>query len=288
MPILFPASIPRSISPWTTQARREKGIPRVDTHVYSRENGWVIQALAALYAVTGENEHLDDAVRAANWIIGRRSLPGGGFSHDEKDVAGPYLGDTLTMGGAFLALYAVTADPPGWIGRSPPRNSSTQNFKSDTGFSTLRSGQPRPTLQIDENTSLARFANLLESLFGQRRLSAKWRSMPCATWPLQGLAERRGFQVGGILLADRELSVPPLHITVVGGKNDPAARSLFLAALKQPATYKRVEWLDESEGPLRNADVEYPRDRQGRGISLHGPRAAPPPIFTPEKFKELR
>ena len=42
--------------------RRKKGIPRVDTHVYSRENGWAIQALATLYAVTGEKEHLDDAV----------------------------------------------------------------------------------------------------------------------------------------------------------------------------------------------------------------------------------
>jgi uncharacterized protein len=56
-------------------ARRAKGIPRVDTHVYARENGWVIQALASLYGVTSEKEDLEDAVRAANWIIARRSLP---------------------------------------------------------------------------------------------------------------------------------------------------------------------------------------------------------------------
>ena len=40
------------------QERRQQGIPRVDTHIYSRENGWAIQALATLYAVTGEPETL--------------------------------------------------------------------------------------------------------------------------------------------------------------------------------------------------------------------------------------
>ena len=163
------------------EARREKGIPRIDTHVYSRENGWAIQALAALYAVTGEKEYLDDAVRAADWIIARRALPDGGFSHDEKDVAGPYLGDTLSMGSAFLALYTVTGDPPGWIAPRPRRNYINAHFRSDSGFSTSSdTGTPRPTRQLDENIALARFANLLNHYSGMPPFG-KWRSMPCAT-----------------------------------------------------------------------------------------------------------
>ena len=265
-------------------ARRKKGIPRVDTHVYSRENGWAIQALATLYAVTGEKEYLDDAVRAANWIIAHRALPGGGFSHDEKDVAGPYLGDTLSMGSAFLALYTVTGNPS-WLDRA---TSAAQfinaNFKSDTGFSTSSSSSTmRPTRQLDENIALVRFGNLLNHYSGDTtfREMAEHAMRHLAA---PGIAERRGFQVGGILLADRELSAPPLHITVVGSKNDPAARSLFLAALKQPATYKRVEWLDEAEGPLRNADVEYPRIDQAAAF-LCTDRSCSAPIFTPEKLK---
>ncbi len=265
-------------------ARRKKGVPRVDTHVYARENGWVIQALATLYAVTGEKEYLDDAVRAANWIIARRALPGGGFSHDEKDVAGPYLGDTLSMGGAFLALYTVTGNLS-WLDRA---TSAAQfinaNFKSDTGFSTaLSSSAMRPTRQVDENIAIVRFANLLNHYSGDTafREMAEHAMRHIAA---PGIAERRGFQVGGILLADRELSAPPLHITVVGGKNDPAARSLFLAALKQPATYKRVEWLDETEGPLRNADVEYPRIDKAAAF-LCTDRSCSAPIFAPEKLK---
>ncbi len=265
-------------------ARRKKGIPRVDTHVYSRENGWAIQALATLYAVMGEKEYLDDAVRAANWIIAHRALPGGGFSHDEKDVAGPYLGDTLSMGSAFLALYTVTGNSS-WLDRA---TSAAQfinaNFKSDTGFFTSSSSSTmRPTRQLDENVALARFANLLNHYSGD----ATFREM--AEYSMRhlaapGIAERRGFQVGGILLADRELSAPPLHITVVGSKNDSAARSLFLAALKQPAAYKRVEWLDEAEGPLRNADVEYPRIDKAAAF-LCTDRSCSAPIFAPEKLK---
>ena len=82
-------------------ARRKLGIPAVDKHRYARENGWMIQALATAYTVTGERAYLDDAQRAARWIVANRSLAGGGFRHDEKDVAGPYLEDTLAMGDAI-------------------------------------------------------------------------------------------------------------------------------------------------------------------------------------------
>jgi uncharacterized protein YyaL (SSP411 family) len=33
-------------------ARRKLGLPRIDTHLYARENGWAISALAADYNVT--------------------------------------------------------------------------------------------------------------------------------------------------------------------------------------------------------------------------------------------
>jgi hypothetical protein len=44
-------------------------------------------------------------------------------------------------------------------------------------------------------------------------------------------------------------------VTVVGKKDDPAARSLFMAAIALQANYKRVEWWDEREGPMPNPDV---------------------------------
>jgi len=91
-------------------ARRKQGIPRVDKHVYARENGWMITALCELYKASGDPATLAEAKRAADWVVANRSLPHGGFRHDEHDIAGPYLGDTLAMGQGFFALYKVTKD----------------------------------------------------------------------------------------------------------------------------------------------------------------------------------
>ena len=92
-------------------ARRAIGLPRVDTHRYARENGWVIEGLALLYAATGRTAHLDAARRAADWVLKHRALTGGGFGHGRAgaEAGGPFLGDMLAMGRAFLALYQVSA-----------------------------------------------------------------------------------------------------------------------------------------------------------------------------------
>ena len=90
--------------------RRKQGIPRVDKHIYARENGWMIAALCELYKAGGDPATLAEAKRAAQWVVENRALPHGGFRHDEKDVAGPYLGDTLAMGQGFFALYKASQD----------------------------------------------------------------------------------------------------------------------------------------------------------------------------------
>ncbi|HZM51051.1 MAG TPA: DUF255 domain-containing protein, partial [Vicinamibacteria bacterium] len=91
-------------------ARRARGIPRVDTHLYARETAWAATALLALHAVTGEEAHLRDAVKSAEWILANRAIEGGGLRHDAVDVAGPYLGDSVAATRLFLALYAATGE----------------------------------------------------------------------------------------------------------------------------------------------------------------------------------
>ena len=90
--------------------RRKLGLPRIDSHIYARENGWAISGLAALYGVTNDPKILAIAEKTAAWVNGHRALPDGGFRHDDKDRGGPYLGDTLAMGQAFLDLYAATGN----------------------------------------------------------------------------------------------------------------------------------------------------------------------------------
>jgi uncharacterized protein len=236
--------------------RRKHGIPRIDKHIYSRENGWAINGIVNLYMASGDPAYLNTAVKAADWIVANRSLPGGGFSHDEKDAFGPFLGDTLYMGRAFLSLYQATGDRA-WLRRAQDAAKfiNTQLAAKDgPGFLTAVSAGP----QLDENIAAARFANLLYRYTNDKTYRAmaenamKYLSTP-------EVARQRRILVAGILLADRELQSDPVHITVLGSKKDAAAQALFKKANSYPTTYKVVEWYDKTEGPLASTgDLIFP------------------------------
>jgi uncharacterized protein len=263
--------------------RRALGVPRIDTHIYARENGWAINALATLYAVTGDKSCLDDAIRAVSWIVEHRALADGGFRHDETDSAGPYLGDTLALGRAFLTLYTVTADLA-WLQKAESAvKFISQNFRAAIGYVTSVGGSTlQPVPQVDENVDLARLTNLLFQSTG-KPLYEEMAKHALRYLAIPEIADRRGFLVAGILLADQEIGASPLHITVVGRKSDPAAQSLFASALKQPATYKRIEWLDRTEGALPNPDVQYP-DLDSAAAYVCTDRSCSSPIDSPEKL----
>jgi uncharacterized protein YyaL (SSP411 family) len=242
-------------------ARRKLGTPAVDKHRYARENGWMINALATAYAMTGERAFLDDAQRAARWIIANRSLPGGGFRHDERDAAGPYLEDTLAMSDAFLALYSATGERE-WLARAASgAEFIEQHFRgAKAGYLTSapRSGSRlQPKSNIEENIPMARFANLLHRYTGD----ARYRAMSDYALRLLVTEQVAGslFTAPGILLAAFESANDPLHITVVGAKDDAAARALFDSATRYAAVYRRIEWWDRRDGNMPNPDVRYPQ-----------------------------
>ena len=242
------------------KARRKQGIPRVDTHIYARENGWAIAALAQLYEVTGDAKSLATATHAADWITQHRALPTGGFRHGAKDVGGPFLGDSIAMTRAYLALYRVTADRK-WLAQATTTLAfidHTFRAPSNAGFistvaPTDKAYKPHP--QRDENVAVARAANQLLNYTGD----AKYRAISESAMrylAAEPIASR--LPVASALLTDFELTHPPLHLTVVGPKSDATAQSLFRAALEYPSFYKRVEWGDTREGKLPNPDVQYP------------------------------
>jgi uncharacterized protein YyaL (SSP411 family) len=191
--------------------RRKRGLPRVDTHLYARETGWAATALVALYAATADPAPLSEARRAAEWILENRALPGGGFRHDARDTAGPYLGDTLAAARALIALYAATGERR-WLERTEEAVVFMDGaFRGEAGYLTARSEAARP--QRDENIQLVRLANLLYHYTGrsEHRAVAE-RAMRYLAAP--EIAQR--FETGGVLLADLELRTDPLHVTVVG------------------------------------------------------------------------
>jgi uncharacterized protein YyaL (SSP411 family) len=265
--------------------RRKQGIPRVDQHLYARENGWAAGALAMLYAATGERRYLDEAAAAVRWVQQNRSLPGGGFRHDAEDAAGPYLGDTLAMGRAFLELYQVTGERS-WLHRAEESAAYlAANFRGPgAGFLTSKAPTDpayAPLPEHDENIMAARFLNLLAAYTGE----AAYREG--ANHAMRYLVAPRVAQqlpTGGVLLANLEASAAPLHIAIVGPKDSSAARALFLAANAYPGDYKRVEWWDPREGPLPNADVPYPERPEPAAFICTG-NSCSSPISQPEDIR---
>jgi hypothetical protein len=262
--------------------RRARGVPRVDAHRYARENGWAVSALCALSGATGDPAPLADAVRAADWVLGHRALPGGGFRHDEADAAGPFLGDSLAMGSAFLALYQGTGDAA-WLTRAEraadfigarfARGAEPGYATSDTTVASF----PRPQPEFDESVALARFANMLGQASGRPADHALAESS--LRWALSPeTVGGRGVYVGALLLAAEELRSDPLHVTVVGRKDDPAARALFAAAQRAPTSYRLIEWWDRREGPPPRGESIFPTlDKSAAYLCANG--ACSLPVF---------
>jgi uncharacterized protein YyaL (SSP411 family) len=260
--------------------RRARGIPRIDTHIYARENGWVIVALCQLAAVTGDESYRAEAVRAARWVLIHRALPGGGFSHEEKDVAGPYLGDTLAMGRAFLALHQLTQERE-WLEHATAagqfiavhfaRGAEAGFASSDTTVNAF----PAPRPQFDENVNLVRWSTALAATTGRtefRALAAtalRWLLAPGAT-------DGRGFYVAGLLLAEEEARTDPVHVAIVGRRDDPTAQAMFASALRLPDAHKLIETWDRREGPAPRGEDIYPElDHTAAFLCANGACSSP-------------
>jgi uncharacterized protein YyaL (SSP411 family) len=194
-------------------ARRAKGIPRVDKHLYARENGWMIASLADLYAASGDVKYLHEAERSAEWVMTNRALLGGGFRHDEHDVAGPYLGDTLAMGQGFVALYQATGEKR-WLEAAEatlPFIAANFSAKDGAGFVTAKA----PTDQFshnmverDENIALVRYTRLLTE-YADDAQAAKIMAQGMRYLVTPAIAERP--LSGGELLAIHDVTHGPLH-----------------------------------------------------------------------------
>ena len=267
--------------------RRKTGLPKVDTHVYARENGWMIYALTQLYAATGNENYLKEAITAAKNMLQERSLPSGGFRHDASNQAGPYLGDALYMGRALLGLYAVTGNRD-WLDRA----GSTADFMIDrcqptapdaagvvtTATSGANVTDPKP--EYDENVAVARFANMLARYEDNNVNYRKLAECAMRYLATPEIARKRGAYVGGMLLADAEVNSEPLHIVIVGGKNDAGAKKLFDTAARYPLGYKQVEWQDKKEPPIHKG-ITYPDIPQPAAYICTG-MACSAPIFKAE------
>jgi uncharacterized protein len=268
-------------------ARRARGIPRIDTHVYARENGWIIAALCDDYAATGDPIALRQAQRAVHWIVLNRSLPGGGFSHNPPDSAGPYLGDTLAMGQAFLALYNVTGNRDHLAAAAAAAHYSVANFAPlfpGSGFVTSRTRtdsayEPHP--DRDENIALVRLLSILALATGNPGFQANadeamryLASIQVALKPLSG----------GVLLANQDVTAAPIHVTILGSAADPNFTALHIAALRSITSHELIETLDPFDPKTSPSTIAYPHLTRA-ALFLCTASACSSPVFQPNQVR---
>ncbi len=135
--------------------------------------------------------------------------------------------------------------------------------------------------------AVARFANLLARSTGD----SAYRAMASAAlrWVAAPEMERqRGSSIGGLLLAEREFSTDPLHIAVIGPKDDSSAQQLFATALRAPDSYKLIEWWDRREGPAPRGEDIYPELPRATAFICQNGACSSPVVDVPALSARLK
>jgi uncharacterized protein YyaL (SSP411 family) len=239
-----------------------EGEPGVDRRLYTRETAQAMAGLLAYYDATGVAEARDLAVRSARWALDNRALPNGGFRHAEQDKGGPYLADNIEMAKALLALHRSTGERE-WLTRAQAAAGFiAKTFIDPATGGFIASASPdakqivKPIKQREDNVTAVRFFALLSAYTGDTKYrEIAEAGMGYLTSP--PILDAFGF-LPDVLLAEDELRNEPVHVTIVGAKDDPRSAALYRAALAYPLVNKRAEWWDKREGKLVNPDVDYP------------------------------
>lgn len=269
--------------------RRLGRAPTIDRALYARETGWAAAALATLYDVTDDSSHLDAATRAVDWAVKHRRAPNGAFGHARASDDDTHLGDTLAIGEAALALWRSSGERRWLTLAIETARAIDAQFRDADGGYLVRQPDPKtigvlrkPVKQVDENVAVVRFLNLVRHYSGDKSLDAAARHG--MAW-LVALAAN-DIVLPGAALADAELSREPMHVTIMGRKDDPEAHALHEAARRYPTRYLRIEWIDKREGPMPNPDVEYPDLPQAAAFACAN-GACSLPVFAPGEIATI-
>tara|TARA_R110000782_G_scaffold147196_10_gene240010 strand:+ start:1015 stop:2340 length:1326 start_codon:yes stop_codon:yes gene_type:complete len=252
--------------------RKKIGIPEIDKRIHTRENGWIIEALATHYEYCGNQKSLIMAINAARWINHHCRYQDNGYLTDTMIQKPRYLSDSLSMARAMFQLYRATLDKKYLKQACDSTHFINRNFKNEIcGYnSKLHSkNESTPPRQIDENISLTRFSNLL-SYYSDDREFTKMAKHGLRYLCIPEVATAR-MEEAGILLIDREMSSAPLIITISGKRYDPVFKEFVNIAQRNTGWYKLIK---VSSGASASAAIEID------GIKSKA-------VTSPEKLQQL-
>jgi uncharacterized protein YyaL (SSP411 family) len=236
--------------------RQMIGIPDIDKRILTRENGWMIEALATHYEYCGSQQSLDMAIKAASWINEHCRKISGAYLTNIMTSTPVHLSDTLAMARAMLHLYRTTLDKKYLDYACQSAEFIYKNFKNRLcGYNTrlATKNDTSPPRQIDENISLTRFSNLL-SHYSDNPLFKKMTKHGLRYLSIPEVATAR-MEEAGILLADREILSTPLIININGNRNSAIVREFINIAHRHEGWYKLIK-LNSSDTVSASIEIE--------------------------------
>ncbi|MGZ3932278.1 MAG: DUF255 domain-containing protein, partial [Bacteroidia bacterium] len=146
--------------------RMKKGIPDIDSNVYTSDNAQFAEALTILWAASGKEKYLNDALACTDFLISKRKSSNM-YMHGESYAATVSLKDNTWMARNLLMQYRATQKPQYKSEAEQILNNVAGTFPSGKGFLYTYVGKSalKSAYSISENIDAARLLNYCSHVF---------------------------------------------------------------------------------------------------------------------------
>ena len=239
------------------------GIPHIDRTVYTDSNGMMASAYLRLYHATGDRHARDFALKTIDRILDE-NLCDGRMCHycDDRARLPGILSDQVYFAQALVDAYQTSGERNYLSAAEKLAGFMVGHLQDvvDGGFyfqvfdPHARGELSERHKPFDENVAAARLFMELHYLTGYRT----YRELAERT--LKAIAHpqlTKSIMGAGFGQALDLFMTPPVHIVVVGSRNDNRTRAMLDASLHAYEPRKLVQLLDPKEDPLTVGEVTY-------------------------------
>jgi len=245
--------------------RLKRGFPHTDRTVYTGWNGLMSKSYLRASHVLGDPELRRFALKTLSRLFDERYQPGKGLAHGGQtgNLQGfGLLEDQVLFVDALIEAYITTGVPIYRDRAEEIAQFVVNRLEDDQGggfWDRLPTSDAHgllkfPYKDVKVNATLAR---IFSDLFYVTQDSDY---QEFAKEGLQFILGKSGpFPVGSVGLALNRYLRYPVHIVVVGAKDDPSSKQLFRKALELYVPGKVVRFLDPKVDTLAVGEVAFPR-----------------------------
>ena len=146
--------------------RMKKGIPDIDSNVYTSDNAQYAEALTVLWAASGKEKYLTAALNCTDFLISTRKA-NNGYMHGSKYAATVSLKDNVWMAQNLLMQYRATQKEVYKNEAAKILQNVVNTFPSGQGYLYTYVGKSaiKSNYNISENIFSCRLLNFLQSEF---------------------------------------------------------------------------------------------------------------------------